>query len=355
MREVYEGRLFYGKDAFEGLSVMDRLGEIRRGETVDDDWGVVPSDSKVPSRLHTRVEIDDDALPPRSPEVETDNEVFKPPFVGVRMVKGVPIDDISKYLNETELFRLQWQYRPEGARKNAKAAREGNEVAKPTETDDDFKARIRPILREQLDYVRTEDLLMPAALYGFFPCNGDGRNLIIWEDESAAKERTRFTFPRQTKEPYLCIADMVRPVDSGEIDYVAFQIVTMGHKVSERTAELFAENHYSEYLHLHGLGVEMAEAMAEYMHHRIRSEWGFVDEDDDTLAGLFRQRHRGGRYSWGYPACPDLEGNEQCAQLLGAESIGIECNEDTGYQFHPEQSTGAIVFHHPKAKYFVAR
>jgi 5-methyltetrahydrofolate--homocysteine methyltransferase len=129
----------------------------------------------------------------------------------------------------------------------------------------------------------------------------------------------------------------------------------MGAKVSERTAELFAANKYQEYLHLHGLSVEMAEAMAEYVHKRIRTEWGFVDEDGPTLAGLFRQQYRSGRYSWGYPACPDLEDNQRCAELLGAEALGIECNEDTGYQFHPEQSTAAIVFHHPRAKYFVAR
>ncbi len=356
LREVYAGRLFYGKDAFEGLDVMDRLGEIRRGEVTDDDWGTVPSDSKVPSRLHARVEVDDAELPSRSPEVATDNPIFKPPFLGVRMVKGVPIDDIAAYLNETSLFRLQWQYLPEGARKNAKAARTGGEgTGKPTESDADFKERIRPILREQLDYACTEDLLVPAALYGFFPCNGDGRDLVIWTDENRTEERTRFSFPRQTKDPYLCIADMVRPIDSNDVDYVAFQIVTMGPRVSERTAQLFAENRYREYLHLHGLGVEMAEAMAEYVHHRIRTEWGFVDFDDDNLTGLFRQRYRGGRYSWGYPACPDLEDNQRCAELLDAAQLGIECNEDTGYQFHPEQSTAAIVFHHPQAKYFVAR
>ncbi|HET8931146.1 MAG TPA: methionine synthase [Acidimicrobiales bacterium] len=355
LREIYEGRLFYGKDAFEGLDVMDRLGEIRRGETTDDDWGVVPSDSKVPSRLHNRVEVDDADLPARSPEVVTDNPIFTPPFVGVRMVKGVSIDDVAAYLNETSLFRLQWQYLPEGARKAAKAARAGgNKPSKPTESDADFKERIRPILREQLDYVRTEDLLMPASLYGYFPCNGDGRDLVIWTDESRTTERTRFNFPRQPSDPFLCIADMVRPIDSGEVDYVAFQIVTMGRRVSERTAELFADNEYTKYLHLHGLSVEMAEAMAEYMHHRIRTEWGFDGEDDESLAGLFRQRYRGGRYSWGYPACPDLEDNQRCAELLGAEQLGIECNEGTGYQFHPEQTTAAVVFHHPRAKYFVA-
>ena len=153
----------------------------------------------------------------------------------------------------------------------------------------------------------------------------------------------------------MSIADFVRPIGSSEPDYVAFHIVTMGAAVSERTAELFADDKYQDYLMLHGLGVEMAEALAELWHHRIRTEWGFVDEDGPNLAGLFRQQYRGGRYSWGYPACPDLEDNEKVAALLEAERLGIEVNEDTGYQFHPEQTTSAIVLHHPKAKYFVAR
>ena len=357
LRNVYDGRLFYGKDAFEGLHVMDRLGEIRRDPTADDpDWGRVPSESKVPSRLHTRIEVDESTLPARSPEVELDNPIFIPPFLGVRVVKGVAIDDVATYVNETSLFRNQWQYRPTGSSKRGKAAlAAGTEITAPTEADADFKDRIRPILREQLDYVRTENLLAPAALYGFFPANSDGRDIIIWTDETRTEERTRFNFPRQSKEPFLCMADFLRPASGDELDYASFQIVTMGARVSERTAELFAANKYQEYLHLHGLGVEMAEAMAEYMHHRIRTEWGFVDEDGPNLAGLFRQQYRSGRYSWGYPACPDLEDNERCAELLGAEQLGIECNEDTGYQFHPEQSTAAIVFHHPRAKYFVAR
>jgi 5-methyltetrahydrofolate--homocysteine methyltransferase len=129
----------------------------------------------------------------------------------------------------------------------------------------------------------------------------------------------------------------------------------MGATVSERTAELFAADRYQEYLLLHGLGVEMAEALAEYWHHRIREEWGFADEDGPDLQGLFRQQYRSGRYSWGYPACPDLEDNVKVAELLGAERIGLEVSEDTGFQYQPEQTTSAIICHHPRAKYFVAR
>jgi 5-methyltetrahydrofolate--homocysteine methyltransferase len=151
----------------------------------------------------------------------------------------------------------------------------------------------------------------------------------------------------------LSISDFFRPVESGDEDYAAFHVVTMGPKVSEETAHLFAENHYQEYLHLHGLGVEMTEALAEYWHRRIREDWGFAAEDGPTLGGLFRQQYRGGRYSWGYPACPDLEDNAKCAELVGAERIGVEVSEETSWQFHPEQTTAAIICHHPQAKYFV--
>jgi 5-methyltetrahydrofolate--homocysteine methyltransferase len=191
-------------------------------------------------------------------------------------------------------------------------------------------------------------------VYGYFPANSDRDDLVIWADGDRNVEQTRFSFPRQQNDPFLSIPDFFRPVGS-ETDYAAFHIVTMGDQISKKTAELFAANQYSEYLHLHGLGVEMAEALAEYWHHRIRTEWGFVHEDGPTLTGLFRQKYRGGRYSWGYPACPDLEDNERVAHLLGAERIGIEVGAETAYQYHPEQTTSAIICHHPEAKYFVAR
>ena len=340
LREVYEGRLFYGKDAFEGLHVMDRLGEIRRDPTTDDaDWGRVPSDSKVAplARLQPK-QVDPATLPSRSPDVETDNPLFVPPFTGNRVVKGLSLDDIAAYINETTLFRNQWGFRPEGG-----------------EDDAAFKERIRPQLREQLAKARADDLLIPQVVYGFFPCNADGTDLVIWGDESRDVEVTRFGFPRSSREPYLCIADFFRPIDSDDVDYAAFQIVTMGSRVSERTKELFEANQYQDYLMLHGLSVEMAEALAELWHRRIREEWGFADEDGPSLAGLFRQQYRSGRYSWGYPACPDLEDNERVADLLDASRIGVVANEDSGFQYHPEQTTSAIICHHPRAKYFVAR
>jgi 5-methyltetrahydrofolate--homocysteine methyltransferase len=178
---------------------------------------------------------------------------------------------------------------------------------------------------------------------------------VVWKDDDRSAEWMRFGFPRQHKEPFLCIADFFRTVASGEPDYAAFHIVSMGSAVSDAAAELFAANHYQEYLLLHGIGVEMTEALAEYWHGRIRSEWGFGAEDGTGLMGLFRQEFRGGRYSWGYPACPDLEDNQKVAELLDAERIGVTCGEDTSFQYQPEQTTSAIICHHPQAKYFVAR
>ncbi|WP_421119155.1 methionine synthase [Aquihabitans daechungensis] len=344
LRGVYRGRLFYGKDAFEGLRVMDQLGEIRRDPSKDDpDWGIVPSESTV--RARTGIEKRDTSnldLPDRSPAVETDNEIFKPPFLGSRIIKGIPLDDIAAYLNETALFRNQWGFRPENG-----------------ETDDEFKQRLRPEFRDLLAKTRADDLLIPQVVYGYYACNGDGTDVVIWEDETRETELTRFPFPRSVREPHLCIADFFRPLTvdgerSPEIDYVSFMIVTMGERVSQRTAELFKADKYQDYLMLHGIGVEMAEALAELWHRRIREEMGFADQDAPSVAGLFRQQYRGGRYSWGYPACPDLEDNERVANLLEADRIGIEVNEDTGFQFQPEQSTSAIICHHPKAKYFVA-
>ena len=336
LRKVYNGRVFYGKDAFEGLSTLDKLMDIKRTGNDDPDFG-----RALGTRLIERPakeEVDPSTIPARSPEAETDNEIFTPPFLGTKVVKGIGLDEIAEYINETALFRNQWQYRPN----------EG-------ETDAEFKDRIRPLLREQLAAAKAGGYLVPQVVYGYFPVNADGNDLVVYTDDTRTVEQARFHYPRQKVAPYLCIADFFRSVESGERDYAAFHIVTMGSPVSEKAAELFAENKYNDYMVLHGIGVEMAEALAEYWHHRIRTEWGFVDQDGPSLAGLFRQQYRGGRYSWGYPACPDLEDNATVARILEAGRIGIDVSEETGWQYQPEQTTSAIICHHPKAKYFVAR
>jgi 5-methyltetrahydrofolate--homocysteine methyltransferase len=338
LREIYEGRLFYGRDAFEGLHTMDRLMTLKRDGIEDADFGRVPTGRVLPKRASERAaEVDPATIPARSPSVAPDNPVFVPPFVGSRIVKGLSIDEIAEYINETALFRNQWQYRPEAG-----------------EDDEAFKARIRPQLRSLLAEAKASGVLVPQVVYGYWPVNSDGNDLVVWADAERTAEAARYRFPRQRQEPWLCIADFFRPV-GGEVDYAAFHIVTMGAAVSEATAALFAENRYQDYLMLHGLGVEMAEALAEYWHHRIREEWGFAAEDGPTIGGLFRQQYRGGRYSWGYPACPDLEDNATVARLLGADRLGIDVGEETGWQYQPEQTTSAIICHHPQAKYFVAR
>jgi 5-methyltetrahydrofolate--homocysteine methyltransferase len=335
LRETYEGRVFYGKDAFEGLRVLDRLGEIRKSGEDDPLFGREISQKNVHRKMRGAQGEAPEGLPARSPDVETDNPLFPPPFLGSRVAKGMSVDEISEYLNLTALFRNQWGYRPDDG-----------------EDDAAFKQRVSATLREQLAIATSERLLTPQVVWGHFPAAADGEDLVIFTDDARRVEQTRFHFPRQHVAPYLCIADFFRPLASADQDYASFMLVTMGSRVSERCAELFAENRYGDYLLLHGLGVEMAEALAELWHRRIRQELGYEHEDGPSLFGLFRQQYRGGRYSWGYPACPDLTDNAKVAELLGASRVGVVVSE--GFQLHPEQTTDAIICHHPKAKYFVA-
>ena len=335
LRDTYDGRVFYGKDAFEGLHVLDKVMELKRSGRDDPTFGTERSGRVLPKRRsEVQEEIDPASLPLRSPAVEVDNEIFVPPFLGSRVAKGIALDDVVSYLNETALFRNQWGYRPVKG-----------------ETDAEFKERLRAELRARLDEAKAEDVLIPSVAWGYFPVNADGNDLIVYSDDDRYTERTRFHFPRQTKDPYLCIADFFRPAASGEKDYAAFHVVTMGPAASRRTAELFAANRYLDYVSLHGLSVEMAEALAELWHRRIREDWGIAEDDSPSLTGLFRQQYRGGRYSFGYPACPDLEDNAKVVELLEAGRIGVTVSE--GFQLHPEQTTLAIICHHPRAKYFV--
>ena len=332
LRALYEGRLFYGHDAFEGLRTMNRVMELKRTGVEDPDFGRAPGGRDLPPRV--RPSAASSPIPRRSPAVATDNPVFVPPFIGSRVAIGVGLEEFVPFINETALFRNQWGYRPNSG-----------------EPDPEFKDRIRPVLREQLASAVAQGVLEPRVAWGYFPANSDGDNLVIWCDNDRRVERMRFSFPRQQKEPWLCLADFYRSTDSGEADWAAFHVVTVGSEVSNAAASLFGTDHYRDYLLLHGLGVEATEALAEYWHRRIRAEWGFVGEDGPTLSGLFRQQYRGGRYSFGYPACPDLEDNLKVAQLLEVERIGVSVSEE--FQLHPEQSTSALICHHPMAKYFV--
>jgi 5-methyltetrahydrofolate--homocysteine methyltransferase len=328
LSQRHAGPVVYGKDAFAGLDAMR--------------WIAGDGDKPIaPSRFIPKIERttpDHGPAPRRSPEVSAETPIPHPPFLGSRVAKGLELDNIAQYLNTTALLRNQWQYRPEKG-----------------ESDADFKKRLAPEIRRVMAGSIADDLLQPQVVYGYFPVNSDGGDLIVWTDERRTAEEVRFSFPRQSEPPWLCIADYFKPAESDITDVAAFHIVTMGQAISERTAELFAADSYEEYLKIHGLGVEMTEALAEYWHARIREDLGIGEEDDPTIRGLFRQRYRGGRYSWGYPACPDLEDNLTVADLLGASRLGIDVGPHTGFQYQPEQTTSAIICHHPQAKYFIAR
>ncbi|MGH9031735.1 MAG: vitamin B12 dependent-methionine synthase activation domain-containing protein, partial [Acidimicrobiia bacterium] len=337
LRDIYNGRLFYGKDAFEGLHTMDTLMTGLRSGELDPEYGRALGGRALPPRKSEREAAAEAVAVPARSDVATDVKVFQPPFLDKRVAKGIALDEIAGYLNETALFRNQWQFRPDKTK---------------DESDQEFKARIRPILRDQIEAAKAEGWLVPAVSWGYFPVNSEGNDLIVWTDDDRRAERLRFTFPRQQKDRFLCISDFFRPVESGDPDYAGFHVVTVGERATERERELFAADKYQEYLLCHGLSVEMTEALAELWHRRIREEWGFADEDGPTLAGLFRQQYRGSRYSWGYPACPDLDDQAKLDELLDLASIGVNLTEE--FQLEPEQSTSAIIVPHPEAKYFIA-
>ena len=240
LRRVYPGPLFYGKDAFGGLRVMERIAETKIATVADPTFGRVAEGRPLPERGATSaVDTDRAVAPRRSPVVAKDNPIFVPPRLGPRVAKGIAVDEVAAYLNETALFRNQWQFRPV-----------------ESESDENFRIRIRPHLREQLDAATASGLLVPQVAYGFFAVNADGNDLIVWDDETRTSERTRFSFPRQPHDPYLCIADFFRPADGPEVDYAAFHIVTMGSRASERAAELFSPDRVQGDRFLLGLGAE---------------------------------------------------------------------------------------------------
>jgi 5-methyltetrahydrofolate--homocysteine methyltransferase len=279
-----------------------------------------------------------DQLPARS-DVATDVRVPTPPFLGSRVVKGIALAEYAAYLDERALFLGQWGLKP--GRGEGGASYEGL-----------VETQGRPRLRMWLDRLQTEGMLEAAVAYGYFRCVSEGDDLVVLSDDGST-ERHRFTFPRQRRDRHLCLADFFRPRDSGETDVVGFTVVTMGRRISEATAELFTKNAYRDYVELHGLSVQLAEALAEYWHARIRAELGFAAEDAADLGAILDQGYRGSRYSFGYPACPDLEEQAKVVDLLQPDRIGVTLSEE--FQLAPEQSTSALVVHHPEAKYFNAR
>jgi 5-methyltetrahydrofolate--homocysteine methyltransferase len=278
-------------------------------------------------------------------DVSAEAAVPEPPFLGTEVIKGVPLAEYAAYLDERALFMGQWGLKGVKGVKGLKTAR-GRDGAS---YEDLVETEGRPRLRMWVERIQTEGLLEAAVVYGYFRCAGEGNDLIVL-DRDGQTQLERFTFPRQRRDRRLCLADFFKPRDGGQTDVVAFQLATMGPRISEATAELFAKNAYREYLELHGLSVQLTEALAEYWHARIRRELGLAGDDPDDLDGFFRVGYRGARYSFGYPACPDLADRAKVVRLLGPSRIGVELSEEL--QLHPEQSTDAIVVHHPEAKYF---
>jgi 5-methyltetrahydrofolate--homocysteine methyltransferase len=334
------GRVAYARDAFDGLHLMDKV----TGNAFDDYLAAVQAKRIGKARNTSRTlgqadarafrPVDVGAVQARRRRLTRDVPVSAPPFWGARVIEAAP-KAIVPFVNERSLYQFQWGFRKQGR------------------SLDDFlgwaKQELRPVMRRMLAMCQAEDILKPCAAYGYWLAAGQGNDLIIF-DQDGSTELARFTLPRQPKEDGECIADFFRDVDDAQRDVIGLQVVTVGQKASETARAWFEDNRYQDYLYLHGLSVEMAEAMAEYVHKRIRAELGFAAEDDRDMEKMLSQGYRGSRYSFGYPACPRLEDQAPILSLLGADRIGISLSEE--FQLHPEQSTSAIVVLNPSAKYF---
>jgi 5-methyltetrahydrofolate--homocysteine methyltransferase len=340
VRAYASGRVAYARDAFDGLHLMDKV----TGNGFDDYLAAVQSKrvGKARNTARTLGQADAKAFRPvdvaavreRRRRLTQDVPPAMPPFWGARVVEA-PAKAIVPFLNERSLYQFQWGFRKQGR------------------TLDDFlgwaKQELRPVMKRMLAICEADNILRPQAAYGYWKAAGQGNELIVFEPDGST-EVCRFNLPRQPKEDGECIADFFRDVDDEQRDVIGLQVVTVGQKASDTARVWFEDNRYQDYLYLHGLSVEMAEAMAEYVHKRIRAELGFASEDDRDIEKMLSQGYRGSRYSFGYPACPKLEDQAPLMTLLGAERIGVSLSDE--WQLHPEQSTSAIVVLNPHAKYF---
>lgn len=274
-------------------------------------------------------------MPERS-AIKNDNPVPPPPFWGTKCIEHISLKAIVPYINKTTLYKFQWGFKPRGR--------------SPAEYWEWARREADPIFNRLVQQSEQEKTLRPQAIYGYFPCQAQGNDLIIYADPGGAKERCRFPFPRQKAGRKLCIADFFRPVESKEMDVVALQLVTVGQHASDYARNLFHQDRYQEYLYWRGLNAESAEGLAEFIHKRIRAELGFGGEDARDIAEMIKQKYRGSRYSFGYPACPSLDDQGKILELLEAQRISVSLGEHG--QLLPEESTSAIVAHHPDAKYF---
>jgi len=346
LAEVFDGDVRYARDAFEGLRLMDSLMAVKRGEQTPEVAEAEQAKDAERKARHARSRAIAQARAPEPEsaggrsDVATDNPVPVPPFWGSRITRGIALADYSSWLDERALFNGQWGLR--GSRGGA-----GPSYEELVESDG------RPRLRELLGRVQAEGIMNAAVVHGYYPAVSKDDDLIVLDPDSGT-ERCRFSFPRQRRDRRLCLSDFFRAESSGQTDVVAFHVVTMGAHVSEVANELFARDAYRDYLELHGLSVQLTEALAEYWHSRIRAELGFGAQDSGDLHQMLtKQSYRGSRYSFGYPACPEVEDQSKLEDLLAWRHIGVELSEE--HQLTPEQSTSAIILHHPEAKYFAAR
>ncbi len=348
LKSLYNGQLFYARDAFAGLHTMDQLVGGSNGETqdveladgasevVEDAEDLVGEDAKLgirkPARPRGVIKLSGDTTHTMRSSVSRDVAIPQIPFQGSRVVEEIDLDDVFAFINETALFKGQWQFK------------QGRMPA--AEYQSLVQTKVRPIYEELKERSKREQLLVPKVVYGHFNCQSDGNELIVYDNDREVK----FTFPRQPGGKNLCLADFFASKDSGRMDVVAFHLVTVGRRASEYSQELFKSDNYSDYLYFHGLSVESAEALAELWHKRVREELGIAGADATELTRLFRQDYQGSRFSFGYPACPNLEDQEKLFTLIDPSRIDVELSEE--FQLEPEQSTSAIIVHHPEAKYF---
>jgi 5-methyltetrahydrofolate--homocysteine methyltransferase len=355
LAELFPGVVRYAKDAFEGLDLMEPLVAIARGAKPDE-VGLPP----LKKRIHKKSQLivtEPENMPARS-DVALDNSIPTPPFWGTRIVKGMPLANFAAFLDERATFMGQWGLKPGrgegGATYEELVATEG-----------------KPRLRYWMDRLLSEKVMDPAVVYGYFPVVSEGDDVVVLHHGTddvgvlgvpgllapdggsggtIGTERARFSFPRQRRDRHLCLADFVKSRESGQVDVMAFQLVTAGANIDTFASGLFAGDSYRDYLELNGLAMQLTEALAEYWHSQIRAEWGFGSEDPANLDDILGVKYRGARFSLGYPACPEMEDRKKVVELLNPGRIGVVLSEEL--QLHPEQSTDAFVFHHPEAKYF---
>jgi len=350
LKSLYKGQLYYARDAFAGLHTMDKLVGIdgheqqsenavtAKSDAVEDIEDLVGDEAKLgirkPARPRGTIKLAGDTTHTTRSDVSSAVSIPEPPFLGSRVVEDISLDEVFSFVNETALFKGQWQF------KQGRTSAEDYQSLVTT--------KVRPVYEELKERSKRERLLVPKVVYGYFQCQSDGNDLIVFDESQ--NERVRFTFPRQPSGKHLCLTDFFASRESGRMDVVAFHLVTVGRRATEYAQELFKADNYADYLYFHGLSVESAEAMAELWHKRIRKELGIDGSDAEQLNRLFHQDYQGSRYSFGYPACPRLEDQEKLFALLDPGRIDVSLTEE--FQLEPEQSTSAIIVHHSEAKYF---